>query len=495
MKENKIKIVHILMWLVGTAFLASGAFHTGIWFDESYTVGLMYQNIPDLIKSGMYDVHPLFYYIVLRIFAYIFGNGLITLRLFSVLCASLIALLGFTHIRRDFGEKTGFWFTFFVLFMPSTFKYALQIRMYTMTPLLVTLAAIYAYRMMKDEDKKTKNTVLFVVLSILSAYTHYYGLMAVIMINLILLVVYKVRKEKLKKWLIMGGIQIASYIPGGIIFGVQISLGGANWIRIKWETLFDTISFHFLGVPLADCDVTSPVYIITMAFSIFMYVFAGYALYRIAKAKENDIMPAVYALCVYFGVIAAYMLASILFRPVYYVRYTMISYAMLLFAFAYITARIKKPVLKIFIAAFLIVLSVVRAVPIIEENYSPKNTAIDDYLKANMQEGDIFVFDSAGAFAVSVKYQEVPTYFYNIWHWNIEGAYEAFGHNVECLRSLDELRNYNGRIWIINKDNAYKEILSWMGTTEISSEEIKLDYYSKENKYNLILVEKKAMYN
>ena len=184
------------------------------------------------------------------------------------------------------------------------------------------------------------------------------------------------------------------------------------------------------------------------------------------------------------------MIISIV-RPVYYVRYTMISYGMLLFAFAYLLARSNSTKLKIVIVVFLLGLSAARAVPIYEENYSAKNSAIDDYLAANLQEGDIFLSDSAGAFAITVKYQNVPMYFYNIWGWNVDKAYMAFGPNVKSIRNIEDLKDYKGRIWVINRDNAFNKVISWIGTEEISDAEFHLDYYSKENGYHIVLIEKR----
>ena len=112
-----------------------------------------------------------------------------------------------------------------------------------------------------------------------------------------------------------------------------------------------------------------------------------------------------------------------------------------------------------------------------------------------MKEGDIFLFNSPGAFAVSVKYQNVPTYFYNYENWNIQRGYKAFGSKVTILSNLDALKNYTGRIWVIEDRNgvaiAYNEVMSWNGTTEISDEKMQLKYYSKENVHDIILIEKK----
>ena len=491
MNEKKIKIVHIIMLVIGVAFLASGAFHSNLWFDESYTVGLIKHNLIDMCRIATYDVHPHLYYILLKLFSYIFGTSIISLRLFSVLGSALLALLGFTHIRKDFGDKTGFWFSFFVLFMPSTFKYALQIRMYTWAPLLVTLAAIYAYRMIYEGKKNTKNTMLFVTFSIMAAYSHYYALMAVAIINIMLLVYYIVNRLKLKKWFIMAIVQLGLFIPGIYVFIVQTKLDGANWIRVKYpDILFDTISFHFLGVPQSDISVTSAIYIISLCIGICLFVLFGFLLVRMRMNKKEEAKPVFLALAIYFGVIVFFLIVSI-FRPIYYVRYSIVSYGLLLFTFAYLLARCNKTYVKLIIVVVMLGLSVVRAIPIYQENYDASNIKIDNYLKANIQEGDIILFRDIAEFSVSVKYQNTPTYFYNVEGWNVENAYEAFGENVIITRNLEELKNFKGRIWVLGRDVAYEKIMSYSGTKEIASQKIDFKYYSKGNALEIILVKKK----
>ena len=491
LKEKKIKIIHIVLLVFGTAFLASGAFHSSLWFDESYTVGLIKHNMFDMCRIATYDVHPHFYYILLKLFSYIFGSSIIALRLFSVLGSCLLALLGYTHIRKDFCDKTGFWFSFFVLFMPSTFKYALQIRMYTWAPLLVTLAAIYAYRMILQEKNSAKNTSLFVIFSIMSAYSHYYALMAVAIINIILFVYYKFNGLKLSKWFKMAVIQIVLFIPGMYVFIVQMKLDGANWITVKYPNiLFDTITFNFLGVPLSDVSDTSAIYKISLCVGICIFVLFGFLLIQMRKNKKENTKPVFLALIIYFGVIIVFLIVS-LFRPIYYVRYSIVSYGLLLFAFAYLLARCNKAYLKLIIVVVLLGLSIIRAIPIYQENYDASDIKIDNYLQTNIQSGDIILFKDIAEFAISVKYQNVPTYFYNVGGWNVEDAYQAFGKNVIITRNLEELKNFKGRIWVLGRDAAYGKIMSYAGTKEISSEKINYKYYSKGNALEIVLIEKK----
>ncbi|SEV93040.1 glycosyltransferase family 39 protein [[Clostridium] fimetarium] len=491
MKENKIKIIHIVLLVLGTGFLASGAFHSGLWFDESYTVGLIKHNLIDMCRIATYDVHPHLYYILLKLFSYIFGSSIISLRLFSVLGAVILALLGFTHIRKDFGVKTGFWFSFFVLFMPSTFKYAQQIRMYTWAPLFVTLAAIYAYRLAIEDKKNAKNSILFVTFSVMAAYTHYYALVAVSIINIMLFIYYIVKKSKLKNWFIMAVVQLGVFLPGLLVFLKQSSNGSTSWIKVIYpDILFDTISFHFIGVPQTDILVTSPIYVISLWIGTCIYVIFGILLIRMKRKHIDDTKPVLLALVIYFGVIVLFLIVSIS-RPTYYVRYSIVSYGLLLFAFAYLLARYHKAYLKVVVVVLILGISIARAISIYEVNYDTSNTQVDDYLEANIQDGDIILFNNFMEFAITVKYQHVPTYFYNVLNWDVEKPYQALGKNVVITRNLDELKNYKGRIWIISKDYGYNKIMSYPGTKEVSSEKFNYKYYSDSKELNIILVEKK----
>lgn len=67
-----------------------------------------------------------------------------------MICTALLGIIGFTHVRKDFGEKVGLIFSFLVFFFPVNLVYSGEIRMYSLAMLLVTLTAIYAYRIYRD---------------------------------------------------------------------------------------------------------------------------------------------------------------------------------------------------------------------------------------------------------------------------------------------------------------------------------------------------------
>ena len=115
MKIHKKTVLHILIIIVGMIFLAIPLFHKNLWFDESYSVAISNHSFIDIWKIGSNDVHPILYYWVLHLLNLIFGNNIVIYRIFSWICASVIGILGFTHIRKDFGKNTGILFSFFSL--------------------------------------------------------------------------------------------------------------------------------------------------------------------------------------------------------------------------------------------------------------------------------------------------------------------------------------------------------------------------------------------
>ena len=176
---------HLLLLVAGAALFIGGCFQNSQWFDEAYTVGLMQHSLSGVLYWATFDVHPHLYYVLLKLFTLLFGRSLPVMRLFSALGAILLASLGYTHLRRDFGKAVGFWFSFCVIFCSQTLAYALAIRMYTWAAFFVALAAIYAYRMANEPNKR--NRVLFLVFALCASYTHYFGLFAAAMMQFLLL--------------------------------------------------------------------------------------------------------------------------------------------------------------------------------------------------------------------------------------------------------------------------------------------------------------------
>lgn len=222
MKSKKInyKILYICIILLGTLFILISCFHSNMWFDESYSIAIAKHSFKEIWQIGSHDVHPVLYYIMIRIVMLITNNSIVCVRLFSCVPLILMSILGYSFIRKEFGNKAGLIFTFFSLFFPTLLTYAGEIRMYTWAMLFVTMMFVYAYKIMNNnnvrevlsddnnimyENKiKNKNTLLkywiiFSIFSLASAYTHYYALAVAAIINVGMFIYFIIAYAKSSK--------------------------------------------------------------------------------------------------------------------------------------------------------------------------------------------------------------------------------------------------------------------------------------------------------
>ena len=113
--KQKTKILHIAIIVIGILLISMNALHTNIWFDEAYSVGMAERGFGEIYTIGSHDVHPILYYWMLKIVRMIFGNQIIAYKLLSVLAIAVLGILGYTHVRKDFGDRVGLFFSFFGL--------------------------------------------------------------------------------------------------------------------------------------------------------------------------------------------------------------------------------------------------------------------------------------------------------------------------------------------------------------------------------------------
>ena len=71
---KKTKYLHIAIIILGIIFISIPVFHSNLWFDESYSVGMANKSFIDIWNIGSNDVHPILYYWILHIIYLIFGN-------------------------------------------------------------------------------------------------------------------------------------------------------------------------------------------------------------------------------------------------------------------------------------------------------------------------------------------------------------------------------------------------------------------------------------
>lgn len=490
--------IHIAIIIMGIIFILIPAFHSGIWFDESYSVAIAKHNIVDIWKITGNDVHPALYYWALHIVYLIFGNCVIAFRLFSVLAIAILGILGYTHIRKDFGEKTGILFSFLTYFLPIMCTYASEVRMYSWSCLIVSLMSIYAYRFYKEikenQNFKLKNLIIFGICSICCCYLHYYALVTACLVNLLLLIFLiknaKKAPKALKSFLILALIQIVLYIPWLIYFAGQLQhVGGGFWIKVgPINTTVEVLSFQFRRQ--LDTDFALDFHtILALVASIGMYAYIGYRIYK-SKKEKQEIKPAILSILTYVGVIGIILLISVV-MPILYSRYLLIMTGLYIFGIAYMMATEKNKIITYTICGIVLVLGIISNVQNVQINYDSSNMAVRNYIKEEIKEDDIIVYSNIGNGGVIAAYfPENEQYFLNFDHWDVEEAYKSYGPGMKTVTSYDFLEDYEGRIWLI--DSEYMGLYESFPKEDIKTlkEAKRFDTKYHNYIYNVMLLEK-----
>ena len=283
---------HILLLVAGAAFLLTDAFHGNVWFDESYSVGIANHSFAGIWYYSSGDVHPVLIYWALHVLNLVFGQNITIYRLFTVAGAIAMAVLGYTHVRRDAGWATGVLFSFFALFTPYISLMAVEIRMYSWATFAVMLCFIYAMRIIGTQlatpptriaqaarglkcwaGTPRRWWIACFASSLACAYLHYFGAMSAFMINVVLLFALGARAWRHRKGgshplpeqavragaplrvLIIGCVvQVALYLPW-IITAVTSQMGvvgGTYWAKIVFPTTYiELATYAFLTSPLS----------------------------------------------------------------------------------------------------------------------------------------------------------------------------------------------------------------------------------------------------
>lgn len=534
--EKRLKYAHIAIILLGIIFISIPIFHQNLWFDESYSVGMANNSFNDIWSIGSNDVHPVLYYWILHIAYLLFGSNIYIYRIISMIPIAILGILGYTHIRKDFGEKIGLLFSFFVFFLPIISVYSGEIRMYTWAMLFVSLMAIYAYRIYKNnlqskeevtereikkvqnnqQEKETKkiakpkgfykNWILFAIFSLAASYTHYYGLATAGIINLVLLIHFIIKiikahkkneKDKinilnLKCFIVSAVIQIALYLPWLLYLLIQFqTVSKGFWIENpSIELWLQIFIFQFTG----NLDTIFLKQELAFIFSIILFAYAiGTMIYAIVKQKDNNSnKPGLLAIGIYAVVTICIFIIS-LKVPILYARYFLNLTGIFIFFMAFFMIKGGKKALTIFICILTVITAIFINYQVTKMNYGPNNSKPLEYVKQDLKQEDLILFgNDATGFVLSMQLPGIANCFYDGDYWNVEPAYQAFGKEMKTIKTLEGLDNYYGRIWVVDSGNynIYNEMLERYGENInlLKQEHFSIEYHSYQ--YNITLVEK-----
>ena len=138
---------------VGLAFwnITAGS----IWFDEAFSAYLIQYNFLDIARYTATDVHPPFYYWLLQLWSFVFGDTEIGLRSMSVFFGVVAATFAYLWVKRHFGRRAALIALALLVLSPLFIRYSQEARMYTLAAAIIFAATYVMSRALASGKRST----------------------------------------------------------------------------------------------------------------------------------------------------------------------------------------------------------------------------------------------------------------------------------------------------------------------------------------------------
>lgn len=277
--------------------------------------------------------------------------------------------------------------------------------MYSLASAFVFANAVYAYRFLKGEGRF--DWILFVLFGAASAYTHYFALVSVGIVYLILIISIIIkRKDFVMKWIAAVVFTIVLYLPWLKSFVEQLvyKVNNDYWIEDITIGTIKEYANSIFGVEGLRA----------IKFSFFFsLVYLAALIYTFIKKDKHVILFSCCLLSIPIGTILVGVAASLLIRPVFVIRYVVPSIPLLIAFMAYALGKMKN---KLLIACILIVTligGISNYVVTFHKEYAITENALDVEFISRYDEVDCYiVLTKSGHISSVLAYYEpeLPIY-------------------------------------------------------------------------------------
>ncbi|MBN1286879.1 MAG: glycosyltransferase family 39 protein [Anaerolineae bacterium] len=193
-----------------------------LWMDEAFSVWAATRGaLADVVHAAAGDVHPPFYFMLLKGWTLLAGDTEFAGRLLSVGCGLLTIAFSYRAACEMFTPAAGLLAALVAAASSYQMYYARELRMYTLAPMLGA-AAIFFYRRWLCGGARRMNAVgLWAALTLL-LYTHYFGAFVPLVIALHYWLVLPEQRRKLPGFLLIYLGTAAAFVPWLPVLVMQI---------------------------------------------------------------------------------------------------------------------------------------------------------------------------------------------------------------------------------------------------------------------------------
>ena len=288
-----------------------------VWFDEAYSIMVAKRSASEIIRLSALDTHPPLYYLVLKIWANVFGWSELALRSLSVIFYGASIAVAGCFIKKRFNARAAIYVLTMLLLAPLLMRYGFEIRMYAMASLIGVAATVMLVR--AHSSKRWTDWLIYGVLVALGMYTLYY-LALLWLAHLAWLVAMdagRLRKSSWKecRWIGAYAFSLLLFLPWLSSFLKQVGNGALAPIGqpMNLEQLVGIVSFNTIYQPLWQLGVIASILVMAI---IFVSVRSIVITFHVKK--KNDIL---WLLVSYISVPIMLLMVISLYKPMYVERY------------------------------------------------------------------------------------------------------------------------------------------------------------------------------
>jgi 4-amino-4-deoxy-L-arabinose transferase-like glycosyltransferase len=307
-----------------------------LWGDEGWSFYLAAQPLPQLLAFTAIDIHPPFYYLVLKGWLALAGSGAEAARFLSVAIGTmLIPVLGVLG-RRLFEQRTGVVAAAVVALMPLAIYYSQEVRMYGLVTLLGAISVYALLRLVNNSghdttarrptNDKRQWLIVYIIATAAALYTHYYAVFIPIFQLIYVLLGYARRQRRSRyraNFLLLTPFVYVGllYLPWAIYVGTRLISYVANKRVADNDLPLSFMSFfgdHFVAFSLGHLpDRLQPYLGLTLLFAIVALIGWLVALFY-HRLRQASLYLALYLLLPMF---AGYIINRVYpFNPPYFER-------------------------------------------------------------------------------------------------------------------------------------------------------------------------------
>lgn len=223
------------------------------WYDEAYTGNLIHLPWKEIFSAIAYDVHPPLYYILLKAYTGVMGEGMTALRSFSAIWGTASVLLVYAICKQLFSKKAALYAALLATILPFTLQFAQEARMYSLYAFLILLTFYCFIQSIKTE--RLIYTIGWGMSFGLACLTHYMAFFWLPCFGLLEMLLQGISWKGVKRLTIGCAVALLVFLPWLHDFLVQTASHRDRWATPRptlFSDIFLTLEIFLIGMPKGE---------------------------------------------------------------------------------------------------------------------------------------------------------------------------------------------------------------------------------------------------